>query len=122
MAPSSASPAAEASDAVEERLSSAEQSSSCCRAEELVKELSAESRKMEASVLGAPGGGGAAWWKDCVLGSLQDGHAHAGAAAAGSRGVDDDEVASTLAALVWKREPKASFLVTICVHLTVSTV
>uniref|UniRef100_J3L641 Uncharacterized protein n=1 Tax=Oryza brachyantha TaxID=4533 RepID=J3L641_ORYBR len=71
-------PAADASDAVE-RLS--EQS---CRAEEAVKEDSAESRKMEAMVL-VPGGGGAAW-KDCVLGFLQDGQTQGGAVAGAGGG------------------------------------
>jgi hypothetical protein len=92
---------ADSSDAVVEMLP--EQSPR--RAEEFVKELSAESRKIEASVR-ARGGGGSAW-KDCVLGSLHDGQAHA----AGSRG-GDGAGASSLA-FVWKRELKASLLMTI---------
>jgi hypothetical protein len=101
----SSPPTADASDAVVEMLP---EQSSPRRAEEFVKELSPESRKIEASVR-APGGGGAAW-KDSVLGTLHDGHAHA-CAAPGSRG-GDGAGASSLA-FVWKRELNASLLVTI---------
>uniref|UniRef100_A0A0D3EWM5 Uncharacterized protein n=1 Tax=Oryza barthii TaxID=65489 RepID=A0A0D3EWM5_9ORYZ len=100
---SAASAPADASDAVE-RLS--EQS---CRAEEVVKEDSAESRKMEAMVLEPGGGGGAvAARKDCVLGFLQDGHTHGGAVAGAGGG--DGEVSL---ALLWKKELKASLPMTI---------
>jgi len=88
---------ADASDAVE-RLS--EQS---CRAEEAVKEDSAESRTMEATVVLAPAGGCAAR-ADCVHVFLLDGH---GQVAGGGR---DGEVSL---ALPWKRELRGSLLVTI---------
>jgi hypothetical protein len=74
-----------------------------------VKEDSAESRTMEATVL-VPAGG-CAERVDCVHVLLLDGHGHA-AATAVAGGVRDGEVSL---ALPWKRELRGSLLVTIAV-------
>lgn len=96
---------ADASDAVE-RLSEQQQSS--CSAEEAVKDESAESRTMEATVL-APAADAAAC--GCVvLGFLLDGHGQAGAGGGGGGGGGGKEEVSL--ALPWKRELRASLLVT----------
>jgi len=68
-----------------------------------VKEDSAESRTMEATVVLAPAGGCAAR-ADCVHGFLLDGH--------GAGGGPDGEVSL---ALPWKRELRGSLLITIAV-------
>jgi hypothetical protein len=99
--------AAEASDAVE-RLSEQLQS---WRAEEAVKEETAESRRTEATVP-APAGG-CATRAYCVLVILLDGHGHAPAMTAVVAGGGDGGEVSL--ALPWKREPRASLLVTIAV-------
>jgi hypothetical protein len=95
-----------------ERLS--EQQS--CRAEEAVKEDSAESRTMEAMVvLAAPAACGCAAWVDCALGVLLDGHGQAaGPAVVVGGGGGGKEVSL---ALPWKRELRASLLVTMAAAL-----
>jgi len=95
-----------------ERLS--EQQS--CRAEETVKEDSAESRTMEAMVLVAPAACDSAVRVDCALGFLflLDGHGDAAGPAVARGGGGGKEVSL---ALPWKRELRASLLVTMAAAL-----
>jgi len=75
------SSAAEAADSVD-GLSDAQSTRRVVHAEELAKDDSPESRKRDAIVLAAADG----VRKDWVLGCLQEGHIHAGGAAAAGDG------------------------------------